>query len=77
MSTVETCEVGSQLNELLARVARGEAFTLVEQGRAVARLTPVDPMRPDEDVRRTIEDLKVFSRGNVLGEGLTIRDLIE
>jgi hypothetical protein len=28
-------------------------------------------------VRQVIEELKAFSKGNTLGEGITIRDLIE
>jgi hypothetical protein len=32
---------------------------------------------PWPGVRQVIEELKAFSKGNTLGEGITIRDLIE
>ncbi len=35
------------------------------------------PVEPGPEVRKVIEELKEFARGNSLGEGLTIRDMIE
>lgn len=38
---------------------------------------PVAVPTPKPDVRQVIEELKAFSKGNTLGEGITVRDLID
>jgi len=35
------------------------------------------PTQENKDVRRVIAAMKALRRGNVLGEGLSLRDLIE
>lgn len=79
MEAVGSFEAKTNLAQLLERVAHGEEFTITEHGKPVARLVPaVAEKKPrPEDVRRTIAKLKAFSKGNTLGEGLTIRELIE
>jgi prevent-host-death family protein len=63
--------------QLLERVAQGEEFTITKHGKPVARLVPATPVKPKSDIRQVIEELKAFSEGNTLGDGVTIRDLIE
>ncbi len=77
METVGSLEAKSHLIQLLERVSRGEEFTITEHGEPVARLVPAVAARPRPDVRKVIEEFEAFQKGNTLGEGLTIRDLIE
>jgi prevent-host-death family protein len=77
MESVGSFEAKTHLPRLLERVAQGEEFTITERGKPVARLVPVVPAKPRADKRQVIEELKAFSKGNTLGEGNTIRDLIE
>ncbi len=77
METVGAFEAKTHLSELLERVARGEEFTITKHGKPVARLISAVARKPEPDVRQVIEELKAFSKGNTLGEGLTIREMIE
>ena len=77
MESVGSFEAKTHLPQLLERVARGEEFTITKHGKPVARLVPVIAPTPKPDVRQVIEELKAFSKGNTLGEGITIRELIE
>ncbi len=77
MESVGSFEAKTHLPQLLERVAQGEEFTITKHGKPVARLVPVIPATPKPDVRKVIEELKAFSKSNTLGEGNTIRDLIE
>ena len=77
MESVGSFEAKTHLPQLLERVAQGEEFTITKHGKPVARLVPVIAPTPKPDVRQVIEELKAFSKGNTLGEGITIRDLIE
>ena len=77
MESVGSFEAKTHLPQLLERVARGEEFTITKHGKPVARLVPAVSARPKPDVRQVIEELKAFSKGNTLGEDITIRDLIE
>jgi prevent-host-death family protein len=77
METVGSFEAKTHLPQLLERVAKGEEFTITEHGKPVARLVPAIAVKPKPDVRQAIEELKAFSKGNTLGQGATIRDLIE
>ena len=69
--------IRGQDSHTAAQVAQGEEFTITKHGKPVARLVPAVPAKPRPDVRQVIEELKAFSKGNTLGEGITIRDLIE
>jgi prevent-host-death family protein len=77
MESVGSFEAKTHLPRLLERVAQGEEFTITKHGKPVARLVPAIAIKPKPDVRQAIEELKEFSKGNRLGEGTTIRDLIE
>ena len=77
METVGSFDAKTHLPQLLERVAKGEEFTITKHGKPVARLVPVEATKPRPDVRQVIEELKAFSKGNTLGKGVTIRDLIE
>jgi prevent-host-death family protein len=74
MDTVGAFEAKTHLSDLLDRVERGERFTITRHGKPVAKLTPVDARDP-EKVREAVEQLKVFSKGRVLG--MDLKELIE
>jgi prevent-host-death family protein len=77
MESVGSFEAKTHLPQLLERVAKGEEFTITKHGKPVARLVPAAPAKPKPNVKQIIEDLKAFSRGNTLGDDVTVRDLIE
>jgi prevent-host-death family protein len=77
MESVGSFEAKTHLPQLLERVAQGEEFTITKHGKPVARLVPVTDAIPKPDLRQVIEELKAFSKGNTLGEGNTIRELID
>jgi prevent-host-death family protein len=75
MESVGSFEAKTHLPQLLERVAKGEEFTITRHGKPVARLVPAEAAKPD--VRQVIAEMRAFRKGNTLGEGITIRDLIE
>lgn len=77
METIGSFEAKTHLSHILERVAAGEEFTITRHGKPIARLVPAEGVAPKPDVRGVIEELKTFSKGNKLGKGLTIRQLIE
>ncbi len=77
MESIGSFEAKTHLPQLLERVAQGEEFTITKHGKPVARLMPFVAARSRPDVRQVIEELKAFSKGNTLGEGMSVRDLIE
>lgn len=77
MESIGSFEAKTHLPQLLERVSQGEEFTITRHGKPVARLVPAVPAKPRPDVRQVIEELKAFRKGNTLGEGVTVRDLIE
>lgn len=77
MESVGSFEAKTHLPQLLERVARGEEFTITKHGKPVARLVPATATEARPDVNQVIAELKAFSEGNTLGEGLTIREMIE
>jgi prevent-host-death family protein len=78
-SLVGTREVQENLSQLLDRVAQGETITITRDGAPVAKLVPSAPQPPFDEAaaKRAIEEWLELRKGNRLGEGVTIRDLIE
>ena len=75
MQTLGSYEAKTHLPNLLARVARGEKFTITKHGLPVAMLVPAGiPDRPDP--KEVIAEIKRLRRGRKL-RGLSIRQLIE
>ncbi|MBX9757481.1 MAG: type II toxin-antitoxin system prevent-host-death family antitoxin [Beijerinckiaceae bacterium] len=77
MEIIASFEAESHLPQLLDRVANGEEFTITKQGKPIARLVPAAAVESKPDVRKVIEDLKAFRKGNTLGAEITIREMIE
>lgn len=76
MKSVGAYEAKTHLPELLDRVALGEEICITRHGKPVARLVP-ETVSPPPDIQAAINEIKEFRKGRTLGEGVTIRDLIE
>jgi len=75
MQTVGAFEAKTHLSALLARVAKGERFTLTRHGIPVALLVPLEPSaKPEREA--VLRALEAFGQGRSL-KGMTIRGLIE
>lgn len=69
-------EAKTHLAALLDRVERGERVTITRHGRAVAVLGP-PTSEPGRTTDAAVSALLELRRGRRLGEGLTVRDLID
>jgi prevent-host-death family protein len=76
MTSIGFYEARTHLSELLDQVARGKKILITRRGKPAAMLGP-PPAEAEKDVRQVIAEMKALRRGNTLGEGLSIRDLIE
>ena len=77
MKCVECYEVKSCLPGLLGRVEKGETITITRNGKPIAKIVPVTGM--EQAVVPLVEEMLAFrdERGPLLGEEITVRDLIE
>ena len=75
MTTVGTYEAKTRFTDLLARVAKGEKIVITRRGIPVAMLVPT--AQEEVDVREVIARMKELRRGNTLGKGQTIREMID
>jgi prevent-host-death family protein len=73
MTSVGAYEAKTHLPALLAKVERGETVTITRHGRPIAKLVPVDAVRPIVDIFKELDSL----RGGVTTGESTVRDLIE
>jgi prevent-host-death family protein len=76
MTTISYYEARTHFSALLDQVARGKRILITRRGRPAALLTP-PPAESRKDVRQVIREMKALRRGNTLGKGVSIRDLIE
>jgi prevent-host-death family protein len=76
MTTIGFYEARTHFSQLLDQVARGKKVLITRRGKPVAVLGP-PPAEECRDVRQVIAAMKELRKGNILGEGLSIRDLIE
>ncbi|HUY92188.1 MAG TPA: type II toxin-antitoxin system prevent-host-death family antitoxin [Pirellulales bacterium] len=76
MTSISYYEARTHFSELLDQVARGKSILITRRGRPAALLTP-PPEEARKDVKQVIGEMKALRRGNTLGKGVTIRDLIE
>ena len=77
MTEVGSFEAKTHLPQLLERVAKGEKIIITKRGKPVAMLVP-PPAEDKPDVKAVVKAMLEFrdKEGPTLGEGLTIRDLI-
>ncbi|HLJ96198.1 MAG TPA: type II toxin-antitoxin system prevent-host-death family antitoxin [Gemmataceae bacterium] len=76
MTSIGFYEARTHLSELLDQVARGKKVLITRRGKPAALLSP-PPVEAEKDVRQVIRQMKELRRGNILGKGLSVRDLIE
>jgi prevent-host-death family protein len=76
MTSIGFYEARTHLSELLDQVAKGKKILITRRGKPAALLGP-PPAEEHKDVRQVIAEMKELRRENTLGEGLSIRDLIE
>ena len=76
MTHISYYEARTHFSDLLDQVARGKTILITRRGRPAALLTP-PPEEARKDVKQVIAQMKALRRGNTLGKGLSIRELIE
>ena len=76
MTTIGFYEARTHFSQLLDQVARGKKVLITRHGKPAAVLCP-PPAEETKDVRQVIAAMKALRRGNILGEGLSLRDLID
>lgn len=76
MTTVGAYEAKTHLAELLRRVEAGERIRITRNGKPVAELVPADPSVAAA-ATDAIDALLAFGNGHMLGEDLTVRQLID
>ncbi len=76
MTSISFYDARTHFSELLDQVARGKTVLITRRGKPAAVLSP-PPAEAARDVRKVLGEMKALRRGNTLGEGASIRDLIE
>jgi len=76
MGEVSVFEAKNKLSALLDQVERGEEVVITRRGKPVARIVPVKPKRTPEEAKALAERILAIGRGQTLGEGVTVKDLI-
>ncbi|MFN5757648.1 MAG: type II toxin-antitoxin system Phd/YefM family antitoxin [Planctomycetia bacterium] len=76
MSSISFYEARTHFSELLDQVALGKRILITRHGRPAALLTP-PPDETARDVKAVVSEMKALRKGNKLGKGVTIRDLIQ
>lgn len=76
MTRISYYEARTHFSDLLDQVARGKTILITRRGRPAALLTP-PPEEARQDVKQVIAQMKALRRGNTLGKGMSIRQLIE
>lgn len=76
MTSISYYDARTRFSELLDQVAKGKTVLITRRGRPAALLSP-PPGDTRKDVRQVIAEMKALRRGNKLGKGLSIRQLIE
>jgi antitoxin (DNA-binding transcriptional repressor) of toxin-antitoxin stability system len=77
MTSIGSFDAQNLLPQLLARVAQGEEFLIIDGGKPVAKLVPSPP--PEQpDVKRVIVEFKAYSsrQARTLG-GSSFREMID
>jgi prevent-host-death family protein len=75
MKTVGAFEAKTHLNELLARVTRGETIRITRRGIPVAKLVPAAEGE-QKDLRELVREIREIRKGASL-KGVSIRKLID
>src|SRR5438552_9922188 len=76
MTSIGLYEARTHFSELLDQVARGKQILITRRGKPAALLS-APPAETNKDVRQILRQMKKLGRGNFLGKGLSVRDLID
>ncbi|HLN26703.1 MAG TPA: type II toxin-antitoxin system prevent-host-death family antitoxin [Gemmataceae bacterium] len=76
MTSISYYEARTHFSALLDQVARGKKILITRRGRPAALLSP-PPGEARRDVKQVIGEMKALRRGNTLGKGMSIREMIE
>jgi prevent-host-death family protein len=76
MREIAAFEAKTRLGTLLDWVENGEEVLITRRGKAVARLVPVTDAFDRAKARRAMEGILDARRGVTLGDGLTLKDLV-
>jgi prevent-host-death family protein len=76
MNSVSYYDARTHFSELLDQVAKGRKILITRRGRPAALLSP-PPQETPKDITQVIAEMKALRRGNTLGKGVSVRDLIE
>lgn len=77
MTTVGIFEAKNRLSELVERAARGEEIMITRRGEQIARLVPPQIPHARDQARRLAARIRESRAGQLLGEGDSLRDMIE
>lgn len=73
MTTVGAYEAKTHLPALLAQVEKGETVTITRHGKPIAKLVPVDVVRPIAEIFLEMDRIRATTKPG----GPTIREMIE
>jgi len=78
LKTVGSYEAKTHLLRLLSQVEKGETIAITKRAKPIAMLIPAQQL-DHRDVKAVIEEMLAYrdQRGPVLGDDLTVRELIE
>ena len=76
MTSISFYDARTHFSELLDQVARGKTVLITRRGKPAAVLGP-PPAEAARDIREVLGAMKALRRSNTLGEGVSIRDLID
>ena len=76
MKSIGAFEAKTHLPQLLDRVSRGEKILITRNGKPAAMLVPA-LVEATKNVKDVLAEMKELRRGNRLGKGVSIRDLID
>ena len=76
MKTVGCFEAKTHFSDLLRLTDKGEEVLITRHGKPVAKLVPAEN-RTNAEIKETIRKMRELRKGVSLGEGITLRELIE
>ena len=77
MREIGVTDAKNKWAELLVAVEHGEEITITRRGKPVAKLVRSAHKIDRSETLAAVERMKVLSKGVTLGEGITLKELIE
>ena len=76
MKIVGCFEAKTHFSDLLRLTDKGEEVLITRHGKPVAKLVPAES-QTNAEIKETIQKMRELRKGVSLGEGITLRELIE